>query len=98
MKRSTLDRIREGTRLQQVLNVFARYLWDSLFPRWGVLNAFRLSMQQWIWRLPDDLEAVSTPVKLRLMLEELGPTYREDGSDRLEPGIGFARRLGDGAR
>ena len=79
MKRSTLDRIREGTRLQQVLNVFARYLWDSLFPALGVLNTFRLSMQQWIWRLPDDLEAVSTPVKLRLLLEELGPTYVKMG-------------------
>jgi ubiquinone biosynthesis protein len=79
MKRSTLDRIREGTRLQQVYNVFARYLWDSLFPRWGLLNAFRLRMQRWLWRLPDDLESVGTPVKLRLMLEELGPTYVKIG-------------------
>jgi hypothetical protein len=42
MKRSTLDRIREGIRLQQVFNVFARYGWDSLFPRWGLLNGIRL--------------------------------------------------------
>jgi ubiquinone biosynthesis protein len=79
MKRSTLDRIREGTRLQQVFNVFARYGWDSLFPRWGVLNSVRLRMQRWIWGLPDDLEAVGMPIKLRLMLEELGPTYVKMG-------------------
>jgi ubiquinone biosynthesis protein len=79
MKRSTLDRIREGARLQQVFNVFARYGWDSLFPRWGLLNSFRLRMQRWIWRLPDDLEAVGLPVKLRMMLEELGPTYVKMG-------------------
>ena len=79
MKRSTLDRIREGSRLQQVYSVLARYLWDSLFPRWGVLNSVRLKMQRWVWRIPDDLEAVSTPVKLRLMLEELGPTYVKIG-------------------
>jgi ubiquinone biosynthesis protein len=79
MKRSTLDRIREGIRLQQVFNVFARYGWDSLFPRWGLLNSFRLRMQRWIWQLPDDLEAVTMPVKLRMMLEELGPTYVKMG-------------------
>jgi ubiquinone biosynthesis protein len=79
MRRSTLDRIREGTRLQQVFNVFARYLWDSLFRRWDTLNSFRLTMQRWIWRLPQDLEAVNTPVKLRMMLEELGPTYVKMG-------------------
>ena len=56
MKRSTLDRIREGTRLQVVYNVLARYLWDSLFRRWGFLNSFRLHLQRWIWRLPEDLE------------------------------------------
>jgi predicted unusual protein kinase regulating ubiquinone biosynthesis (AarF/ABC1/UbiB family) len=65
--------------LQQVYYVLARYLWDSLFPRWGILNSFRLRMQRWIWRIPDDLEAVSMPVKLRLMLEELGPTYVKIG-------------------
>jgi ubiquinone biosynthesis protein len=79
MKRSTLERIREGTRLQQVFNVFARYGWDSLFPRWGLLNSFRLNMQGWIWRIPDDLGAVSMPIKLRMMLEELGPTYVKMG-------------------
>ncbi len=79
MRRSTLDTLRENLRLQQVNNVLARYLWDWLLQRWGLLNTFRLNMQRWIWQLPDDLEAVSTPVKLRMMLEELGPTYVKVG-------------------
>jgi ubiquinone biosynthesis protein len=79
MRRSTLDRIREGIRLQEVYNVFARYGWDSLFRRWETINRLRLGLQRWIWRIPADLEAVSTPVKLRMMLEELGPTYVKMG-------------------
>jgi ubiquinone biosynthesis protein len=79
MRRSSLDRVREGIRLQQVYNVLARYAWDALFPRWALLNSFRLRMQRWIWQLPQDLETVGTPVKLRMMLEELGPTYVKMG-------------------
>jgi ubiquinone biosynthesis protein len=79
MRHSTLDRIRESLRLQQVYNVFVRYLWDWAFQRWGTLNSFRLSLQRWIWHLPANLEAVRVPVKLRMMLEELGPTYVKMG-------------------
>ncbi len=79
MKRSSLDKVRESLRLQQVYNVLARYGWDMALSRWPAVNDLRLVMQQWIWDLPDDLADVSTPVKVRLMIEELGPTYVKMG-------------------
>ena len=79
MKRNTLDNVRESLRLQQVYNVFVRYGWDLAFQRWRLLGSFRHSMQSWIWQLPEEIEEVTTPVKVRLMLEELGPTYVKMG-------------------
>lgn len=79
MRRSTLDKIRENIRLQTVYNTFLRYSYDSLFDRWELLADFRHRMQRWVWQLPEDVESVSPPVRVRLMLEELGPTYVKMG-------------------
>ena len=79
MRRSSIDKVRESLRLQQVYNVFLRYGYDSLFDRWELLADYRHRMQRWVWRLPKDVEPLSQPVKMRLMLEELGPTYVKMG-------------------
>lgn len=79
MERSTLDKLRESLRIQQVYNVFLRYGLDELFSRWELLNDFRHTMQRWVWDLPEDLSTLSSPVKMRLMLQELGPTYVKVG-------------------
>jgi ubiquinone biosynthesis protein len=79
MKRNSLDKVRESLRLQQVYNTFLRYGLDILFDRWPVLGDFRRSMQAWVWGLPKDLEPPTLPVKVRLMIEELGPTYVKVG-------------------
>ena len=79
MKRSGLDNIRESLRLQQVYNVFLRYGWDLAFQRWRLLGGMRHSMQRWVWHLPEDVAEMSTPAKVCLMLEELGPTYVKMG-------------------
>jgi ubiquinone biosynthesis protein len=79
MRRSSLDKVRESLRLQQVYNVLLSYSWDFLFERWGLLGDLRHAMQRWVWQLPPDLEPLSTPVKVRLLLEELGPTYVKMG-------------------
>jgi ubiquinone biosynthesis protein len=79
MKRSGLDNVRESLRLQQVYNVFLRYGWDLAFQRWRLLGTLRHSMQRWVWQLPDDLPELTTPAKVCLMLEELGPTYVKMG-------------------
>lgn len=79
MERSTLDKVRENLRLQQVYNVFLRYGFDLGIGRWAVVDDFRRRMQGWVWDLPDDMQTLSTPTKVRLMLEELGPTYVKMG-------------------
>jgi ubiquinone biosynthesis protein len=79
MKRTRRDSVRESLRLQQVYNVFLRYGWDLAFQRWKLLGSIRHGMQRWVWQLPDDIEEVTTPVKVRLMMEELGPTYVKMG-------------------
>jgi ubiquinone biosynthesis protein len=79
MKRSRLDSVRESLRLQQVYNVFLRYGWDLAFQRWRPLGSLRHSMQRWVWHLPDEVPKLTTPAKVCLMLEELGPTYVKMG-------------------
>ena len=60
-------------------NTLLRYGTDVLFDRWPVIGDFRRVMQAWVWGLPKDLEPPTLPVKVRLMLEELGPTYVKVG-------------------
>ncbi len=79
MRRTSIDRVRENLRLQQVYNVFLRYGWDSAIQSLGPLNAFRRKMQKWIWDLPEEALDIPAPVKVRLMIEELGPTYVKMG-------------------
>ncbi|UCG22745.1 MAG: hypothetical protein JSW55_11225, partial [Chloroflexota bacterium] len=77
-QRSTVDQVRESLRLQQVYNVFMRYGMDLLFER-TVLGVFRRRMQRWVFDIPHPLESLTVPVKIRLMLQELGPTYVKMG-------------------
>jgi ubiquinone biosynthesis protein len=81
MSTSYIQQVQESLRLQQVYNVFFRYGWDMALDRWPTANAFRQMMQKWIWRLPDDVDLgdVTTPAKIRMMFEELGPTYVKVG-------------------
>jgi ubiquinone biosynthesis protein len=76
---SALDSIRENLRLQQVYNVFLRYGLDIGFERFPVVANFRNTMQRWVWNLPEEIERPTLPVKVRLMIEELGPTYVKVG-------------------
>ena len=80
MRRSTLDKFRENLRLQEVYNVMLRYAWDiSVYDRFDVVGDFHRAMQRWIWGVPKSLAPIPTPVKVRMMLEELGPTYVKMG-------------------
>jgi ubiquinone biosynthesis protein len=76
---STIDKVRENLRLQQVYNVFLRYGLDIAFERFPTVAVLRTRMQRWVWNLPEDLESPELPVKVRLMIEELGPTYVKVG-------------------
>ncbi len=80
MRRSTLDIFRENLRLQVVYNVMLRYGWDiGVYDRFDLVGDFHRSMQRWIWGVPKNLAPIPPPVKVRMMLEELGPTYVKMG-------------------
>jgi ubiquinone biosynthesis protein len=76
---SGIDTLRENLRLQQVYTVMLRYGLDIGFNRLGFLGRWREAMQAWVWNLPKDLEIPPLPTKIRLMIEELGPTYVKVG-------------------
>ena len=77
-KRSRIDKFRESIRLQKTYNTFMRYGMDILLDR-GLLGDFRRWMQQWIHNPPVPVVPLSTAVKTRLLLQELGPTYVKMG-------------------
>ena len=79
MRRTSLDRLREDLRLQQVYNTLMRYGMDAVLERTPYVGGFRHGMQGWVWRLPKDWEEPAAAVRLRMMLEELGPTYVKIG-------------------
>lgn len=77
-RRSSLDSVRESLRMQQIYNVFMQYGMDILLDR-GVIGEFRRYMQEKLYDPPHPLHQVTTPVKVRLLLQELGPTYVKMG-------------------
>jgi ubiquinone biosynthesis protein len=79
MRRSSLDRLREDLRLQQVYNTLLRYGYDAALERTPFVGGFRHAMQTWAWRLPRGWEEPAPAVRIRLLLEELGPTYVKIG-------------------
>ena len=76
--KSSVDQVRENLRLQQLYNAFVRYGMDAALDR-GVVGVFRRRMQQWIYSPERPLEPLSPAVKVRLLLQELGPTYVKMG-------------------
>lgn len=88
---SGLDQARESLRLQQIYNTITAYLLDMAFDR-GTVGRFRRRMQRFIYRPQRPIEPLSRPVKVRIMLQELGPTYVKMGqivssrSQTLPPG------------
>ena len=92
MRRTSLDRMREDLRLQLVYNTLMRYGMDVVLERTPYVGGFRHGLQTWVWRLPKGWEEPPPAVRLRMMLEELGPDLRQDRPDRLQPGLGAAGR------
>lgn len=75
---SSIDQVRESLRLQQIYNTISSYGLDMALDR-GSLGLFRRRMQQFIYQPDDPVEPLTIPVKVRLMLQELGPTYVKMG-------------------
>jgi ubiquinone biosynthesis protein len=75
---SSIDQVRESLRLQQIYNTISSYALDMALDR-GSLGVLRRNMQSFIYQPGEPVEPLSMPVKVRLMLQELGPTYVKMG-------------------
>ena len=88
---SGMDQARESLRLQQIYNTITRYGLDMVFDR-GLMGRFRRRMQRFIYKPGAPIERLPRPVKVRLLMQELGPTYVKMGqiissrSQTLPPG------------
>jgi ubiquinone biosynthesis protein len=66
--------ISERLRLMQLYGLVTQYTVDLGFD-WAPLRSVRRRMQQWLWRPPVPIEPLRPEVKVRLLLQDLGPTY-----------------------
>jgi ubiquinone biosynthesis protein len=66
--------ISERLRLMQLYGLLTQYTVDLGFD-WAPLRSLRRRMQQWLWRPPVPIEPLRPEVKVRLLLQDLGPTY-----------------------
>ena len=66
------ERIGERLRMMEIYEVFLRYGSDAAFDR-GFIGDVRRALQGWFYS--ERLEPLTAPQRVRLMLEDLGPTY-----------------------
>ncbi|HEY2372920.1 MAG TPA: AarF/UbiB family protein [Gaiellaceae bacterium] len=69
-----LATVSERLRVIQLRGILLQYAVEFAFD-WQWLRPFRRRMQSWLWQRPVPAARLPAPVKARLLLEELGPTY-----------------------
>jgi ubiquinone biosynthesis protein len=71
--------LEERLRLLRVYDTLWVYAVDAVFDREGAVARFRHAMQRWLWKPELPPGHVPAPVRFRLLLQELGPTYVKIG-------------------
>lgn len=72
------SRLAENLRLQQVYDTLGSFALEIAMER-TPLNNFRRTISNWVYRKDNPIENMTTPVKVRVMLQQLGPTYVKFG-------------------
>ncbi len=65
--------LEERVRLVRVYDTLNRYAVDAVFDGLGGVGRLRRRLQSWWWDTP--VEQLPLPVRFRLLLQDLGPTY-----------------------
>lgn len=68
----------ENLRLQQVYDTMGSFALEIAMSRTS-LNTFRRSISNWVYRKRNPVEDMTPPVQVRVMLQQLGPTYVKFG-------------------
>ncbi len=66
--------VSERLRVMQLYGILLQYTVDLAFD-WAWLRPVRRPLQAWLWGVPVPVAKIPPPVKVRLLLEDLGPTY-----------------------
>ena len=75
MLRETLTVVRDLPRLHQIASVMIRYGWDDLVKALGIANMLERAGRI-LHREPNiEISQLDTPVRIRMAMEELGPTF-----------------------
>lgn len=72
------SRLAENMRLQQVYDTLGSYALEIAMTR-TPLNSFRRTISNWVYRKRNPIEDMSPAVQVRVMLQQLGPTYVKFG-------------------
>mgnify|MGYP001817856341 CR=1 FL=1 len=73
------SRAGERLRLLRVRQMLRIHGIDALFDGDGAIARFRRRLQTWLWQPEAPLVRVTPPVRFRLLLQDLGPTYVKIG-------------------
>ncbi|MEQ1593056.1 MAG: AarF/UbiB family protein [Thiobacillaceae bacterium] len=71
----TLSVVRDLPRLHEIASVMIRYGWGDLVRLLGVSNALERAGRILHWSNTSEISQLDAPVRIRLALEELGPTF-----------------------
>lgn len=71
----TLSVVRDFPRLHEITSVLIRYGWGDVVKMLGLANMLERAGRLLHWQTHDEVARLDLPVRLRLAMTELGPTY-----------------------
>lgn len=71
----TLSVVRDLPRLHEIASVMIRYGWGDMVRLLGISHALERAGRILHWQSHSEITALEAPVRVRLALEELGPTF-----------------------
>ena len=90
------SRLIENLRIQQLYDTFYQYGLEIALANTGI-RPLRERASRWLTGRANALDQMTTPQKVRLMLEQLGPMYVKVGQIVSSQGADIARRVARGA-
>ncbi len=75
MLRETLSMVRDLPRLHEITSVLIRYGWGDVVRLMGIARLLERAGRLLHWQTSSDISRLDLPVRIRLALTELGPTF-----------------------
>lgn len=75
MLRETLSVVRDFPRLHEISSVLIRYGWGDVVRMLGIANLLERAGRMLHWQTSNEISQLDLPVRIRLALTEMGPTF-----------------------